>query len=172
MGQPNSIEREFVAQATFRMEENLRMVTTCLDCIPGDLIWKKPNVVSNSVGNLILHLCGNIAQYAIASLKGSSDQRDRDREFAAKSGFTKKELLDMLQKTVHGAIDTFKTIESGEFLRKRKVQGFELSGIGNMVHVVEHFSYYTGQIALWTKPLDKKSLGFWEGIDLNRKNEQ
>ena len=57
-----------------------------------------------------------------------------------------------------------------ELLRSRTVQGFQLSGIGIVVHVTEHYSYHTGQIAFWTKQLKNKDLGFWEGKDLNAHN--
>ena len=46
-----------------------------------------------------------------------------------------------------------------------------LPAIGRMLHVVELYSYHTGQIALWTKMLTEKDLGFYEDFDLNQKNE-
>ena len=53
----------------------------------------------------------------------------------------------------------------------RSVQGFNFSGIGILVHVVEHLSYHTGQIAFYTKQLKNEQLGFYGDIDLNVKNE-
>ena len=50
------------------------------------------------------------------------------------------------------------------------VQGFQLSGIGIVVHVVEHYSYHTGQISFWTKQLKNKDLRFYAGLDLNVQN--
>nr|WP_298998713.1 DinB family protein [uncultured Allomuricauda sp.] len=171
MGFHKDFEKEFILQAGYRMDESLRMVKKCLDQLSDDLIWKKPNAVTNSIGNLIIHLCGNITQYGIASLQGLEDDRNRDLEFETVSGFTKNELLDKLKSTVEKAKQSFVDADSQELLRKRKVQGFEFSGIGNIVHVVEHFSYHTGQIALWTKLLNNKDLGFYDGFDLNIKNE-
>ena len=51
------------------------------------------------------------------------------------------------------------------------VQGFNFSGVGNIIHVTEHLSYHTGQIALWTKILKNKDLAFYGGVNLNAKNE-
>ncbi len=163
---------EFIAQSKYRMDESLRMVKKCLSQLSEDVIWQKPNSVTNSIGNLILHLCGNITQYGIASLQGLSDNRNRDDEFEKLSGYSKEELFDKLENTVLRAKRSFSTTNTKDLLKKRKVQGFEFSGIGNIVHVVEHFSYHTGQIALWTKILNNKDLGFYDGFDLNLKNEQ
>ncbi|WP_435625613.1 DinB family protein [Flagellimonas sp.] len=163
---------EFVNQANYRMDESLRMVKKCFDQLSEELIWKKPNSVANSIGNLILHLCGNITQYGIASLQGLDDERNRDEEFETVSGYTKSELLQKLEQTVELAKTSFNKVSTEELLKPRKVQGFEFSGIGNVVHVVEHFSYHTGQIALWTKLLNNQDLGFYDGFDLNIKNEK
>ena len=50
------------------------------------------------------------------------------------------------------------------------MQGFELSGVGVVMHAVEHFSYHTGQIAFWVKQLTQEDLGFYDGMNLNTKN--
>jgi len=52
----------------------------------------------------------------------------------------------------------------------RSVQGFSFSGVGVIIHAVEHYSYHTGQIAFWVKQLKEKDLGFYNGTDLNIKN--
>ncbi|MEX0316144.1 MAG: DinB family protein, partial [Allomuricauda sp.] len=138
------------------------MIKICLDKLDEAVIWQKPNASTNSIGNLILHLCGNITQYGIASLEGLEDSRNRDKEFETLSGFSKQELFQKLQETVKKAKASFSNTSEAELVRKREVQGFEFSGIGNIVHVVEHFSYHTGQIALWTKILNDADLGFYD----------
>lgn len=134
-------------------------------------IWKRPNNASNSVGNLILHLCGNITQYIISSLGGEEDKRERDKEFSANGGYPKSELIDKLKLTVENAITIIQNMDADGLLRKRYVQGFQISGMGNIIHVTEHYSYHTGQIIFWIKLLRSKDLNFYEGIDLNKKNQ-
>jgi uncharacterized damage-inducible protein DinB len=158
---------ELKAQIILRMEENTPRVERCLAELSEAEIWHRPNAASNSVGNLILHLCGNIRQYAIASLGNKQDARVRDAEFAAREGFTKAELLEKLQNTVAEALETLRKAPDAEMMRVRAVQGFEMSGVGIAVHVCEHYSYHTGQIAFWVKLLKDKDLGFYAGIDLN-----
>jgi len=165
------IAREFKEQITYRWDESIRMITISFDQLSEEDVWKRFNESSNSIGNLILHLCGNISQYAIASLGNLDDNRDRDAEFNARNGFAKKQLLMKLIETVEKAKQVVMDCSYNQLMTKRSVQGFTFSGIGIAVHVTEHLSYHTGQIAFWTKQLKNKDLGFYDGMDLNIKNE-
>ncbi len=146
-------------------------IFTCLKELEEAETWKRPNQNSNSVGNIILHLCGNIRQYAISSLGQIEDIRERDKEFSADGGYSKSELLKKLTDTVEQAKNIIKNSSEAELLRKRQVQGFTHSGVGIIVHVTEHYSYHTGQIIFWIKLLKDKDLEFYKDIDLNVKNE-
>ncbi|TCI94844.1 DinB family protein [Tenacibaculum sp. M341] len=163
--------KEFKEQIVYRLNESTRMIKISFQKLEEEDIWKKINDSSNSIGNLIIHLCGNITQYAIASLGKTEDQRNRDYEFEVTSGFTKEELLSKLEITVEKAKSIILSTSEEEYMRKRSVQGFEFSGIGIAIHVTEHYSYHTGQIAFWTKQIKNKSLGFYDGIDLTIKNK-
>ena len=163
--------KEFIDQSITRIDENTQKLVTCLDELEEAETWKRPNQHSNSVGNIILHLCGNMRQYAISSLGNIKDTRERDKEFSADGGYSKSELLKKLSDTVEQAKNIIKNISEAELLRKRQVQGFTHSGIGIIVHVTEHYSYHTGQIIFWTKLLKDKDLGFYANINLNAKNE-
>ncbi|WP_299709015.1 DinB family protein [uncultured Tenacibaculum sp.] len=163
---------EFKEQIIFRLDESSRMNMKSLALISEEDVWKRFNQSSNSIGNLILHLCGNITQYAIASLGNKEDQRNRDLEFSTEEGYTKAELLSKLSATVQEAKRIILETSQEEYLRKREVQGFNFSGIGIVIHVTEHYSYHTGQIAFWIKQLKNKDLGFYDGIDLTVKNKQ
>ncbi len=163
---------EFVQNALYRLDESTRMNTIALAQLTDADIWQRPNESLNSIGNLILHLCGNITQYVIASLGETDDHRDRDAEFAAQSGSSKEELLLKLTATVEEAKRVINDASLDQFIRKREVQGFYFSGIGVVMHAVEHYSYHTGQIAFWVKQMKNKDLGFYAGIDLKIKNKE
>ena len=167
----NDFAREFIEQSAYRLDESSRMIRKCFEELREEDIWSRPNPASNSIGNLILHLCGNITQYAIAALRHIDDQRDRDAEFAARHGSDKTSLLNKLLETVEGAKRVIRQLDEQDLLHVRSVQGFRLSGTGIILHVVEHYSYHTGQIAFWTKIIKEKDLGFYDGLDLNQKNE-
>ncbi len=165
-------KEEFIKNACFRMDESLRMIKISLGKVSEDQVWQKPNGLLNSIGNLILHLCGNMTQYGTASLQEIEDQRNRDLEFSAEGGLTKTQLLEKLLATVQQVKSAFQSVSLERLLKKKHVQGFEFSGIGNIVHVVEHFSYHTGQIAFWVKQLKNEPLGFYEGVDLSALNDE
>ena len=174
MNQPFSMQtlsKEFTEQSVCRMEENVLRIVKCFSELTEEEIWKKPNTQSNSIGNLVLHLCGNITQYIISSMGGNEDHRKRDLEFSTKGGITKQQLIDKLSKVVDQSIAIINKASDSELIRTRKVQAYQLSGVGIIIHVVEHFSYHTGQITFWTKYLKNKDLGFYDGLDLNKKNE-
>ena len=164
-------KKEFIDQLIHRIDENTKRLRTCLDDLDESETWKRPNENSNSIGNLMLHLCGNIRQYAISSLGSIPDVRERDKEFSAEGGYSKRELVDRLISTIDQAKEIMRNASSTELLRKRKVQGYSYSGIGIVIHITEHYSYHTGQIIFWTKFLKNKDLAFYAGVDLNAKNE-
>ncbi|MFK7770775.1 MAG: DinB family protein [Saprospiraceae bacterium] len=165
------ISKEFTQQSIYYFSLNLPRIEKCLQQLSEDQVWKKPNANTNSIGNLILHLCGNITQYAHSSLGNEKDTRNRDVEFSAEGGFSKKELREKITAVTEKAIQVMENISDDELLRKRNVQGFNYSGISIIIHITEHFSYHVGQIAFFTKLMCDKDLGFYEDYDLNILNE-
>ncbi|CAM4416601.1 DinB family protein [Zobellia nedashkovskayae] len=163
-------KEEFVQNALYRIDESTRMNRISVTQLSEEELWKRPNESLNSIGNLILHLCGNITQYVISSLGENEDKRDRDLEFSAKEIYSKEELVEKLTETVEIAKRIINDASVEQLVRKRKVQGFYFSGIGVVLHAVEHYSYHTGQIAFYTKQLKNQDLGFYKGTDLNLKN--
>ena len=165
------IIEELKQNALYRIDESTRMIKKSLTDVSEEELWQKPNASLNSIANLILHLCGNISQYAISSLGENEDTRNRDVEFAATNGYTKEELLKKLDDVLDSAKRIIFDASTAQLVQKRSVQGFSFSGIGIILHVVEHYSYHTGQIAFWVKQLKNKDLGFYDGVDLNIKNK-
>ena len=166
----NSVPEEFKEQSIIRMDEYLVKIEKCLDDLEDKDIWLRPNEASNSIGNQILHLCGNITQYIIAGFGFEKDLRDRDREFHVRGGMSKSELFGRLFGVVQRAKKVIGDLEPDTLQKIRSVQGFNLSGIGIVIHVVEHFSYHTGQIVFWTKLMKNLDLGFYRDLNLNQKN--
>lgn len=165
------IANEFIQRSVQQLQENTPKIKKCLDELTEEEVWKKPNASSNSVGNQLLHLSGNITQWILSSLGNTPDNRERDLEFSTEGGLTKKELFDMLESTVAKAVEVIQNLTGDELLQLRSVQGYETSGVGIIIHVVEHYSYHTGQIIFWTKLLKDKDLAFYAGVDLNRRGE-
>jgi len=162
---------EFKQNAIFRLEEGQRMLHLAFAKVGEDSLWKLPVKNGMALGNQLLHVCGNMTQYVLASLGQEADQRQRDSEFSTTEGCSKAELLQQLDVTVSRAIKTIQTTSPSEYLRVRKVQGFEFSGVGVVLHAVEHFSYHVGQVAFWVKQLTEVDLGFYDHHDLTQIND-
>ena len=49
-------------------EESVPRLKKCLDELTEEEVWKRPNEYSNSMGNLVLHLCGNVRQWIVSGV--------------------------------------------------------------------------------------------------------
>jgi uncharacterized damage-inducible protein DinB len=171
MSNEEKLVAELVNNSLYRMDESTRMIQKSLTEISEDELWLKPNESLNSIANLMLHLCGNITQYIISSLGESEDSRNRALEFETDNSGNKAVILSKLEDTVDAAKRVIFDSTLDQLLEVRSVQGFSFSGVGVIIHAVEHYSYHTGQIAFWVKQLKNKDLGFYDGIDLKIHNK-
>ena len=126
-------------------------IAHCLKLLSEEEIWWRPNSASNSVGNLVLHLQGNVRQWIICGLGGEGDRRDRDREFAETGPISRGKLLAGLRKTVKEAEDVLGTLTTSGLQRLNSIQGFNVTGLQAVCHVAEHFAFHAGQIIFVTK---------------------
>lgn len=166
-----TFEEDFKEQIVFRIQENSSRIEKCLSLLSEEEVWLQSGPETNSIANLILHLCGNIGQYIISSLGEKKDFRHRELEFSSRKGFTKNELYEKMETTCSAAIKVINGSSMEKLQKVRSVQGFKMTGLAACIHVAEHYSYHTGQIALLTKLFSKKDLGFYADFDLDLKNE-
>ncbi len=139
--------------------EKIRRATAVLD---DDGIWWRPAAGTNSAGNLMLHLCGNLSLWIGEGIGGEACARDRAGEFAAAGGATGEELRDRLAAVVGRSREILEARDGEPLDRRLEIQGYETDVLGAVFHAVEHMSYHTGQI-LW---LVKARLGEGHGIEL------
>lgn len=165
------MQQEFIDQSIFRLEEALPRIVQCLNELTEAQIWQRPNDNSNSVGNLVMHLCGNVRQYIISNFGTQPDTRTRDVEFAMRDGYDRQQLIVKITDTIAESVKLIGGLSEADLMQVRSVQGFEQTGINSIIHVVEHFSYHTGQIAFWTKFLRDVDLKFYGDIDINVLND-
>jgi uncharacterized damage-inducible protein DinB len=162
--------RALIAECRRRLfTESLPRIRQCLGELTVEEIWARPNVHTNSVGSLILHLAGNVRQWILAGLGGAPDIRERQSEFDAPGPMPTAELLGRLEAVMSEVSAVLDRLDPASLLVPRRVQGFTESGLSILVHVVEHFSYHTGQIAYIVKARKDVDLGFYRGTNLNAK---
>jgi uncharacterized damage-inducible protein DinB len=158
---PSDLVGQFVAQARHSLSEhNLPRVVECLKRLSEEDTWWRPHSTSNSVGNLTLHLSGNVRQWIIAGLGGEADRRERDKEFAERGPLPRRALVIRLRRAVVEAARVLEGLGTYELIRFYSIQGFEVTGLEAVAHVVEHFAYHTGQIIFITKLRLGEELGF------------
>lgn len=164
---PEDITVELVRDVKYRLlEECMPRIKLCLDKLPEEQVWWRPNNTSNSIGNLVLHLAGNVRQWIMNGIAGKPDTRKRQQEFDEEGPLPKDVIWERLKTVMLEVVPVLDGITPEQLVQKRPVQVYEESVISILVHVTEHFSYHTGQIAWITKMLTDKDLGFYKGIDL------
>lgn len=161
---------EFKKQAIYRISESVRMLEISLQKVDREFCWQQVNKNTNSIGTLLVHLEGNIRQYILSGLGGQADIRNRESEFGNSNRPEVSVVWEKLSATISEARETINSCSREQFLTYKEVQGFSLSGLGIVLHVVEHLSYHTGQVAHMVKARSGQDLGFYEGIDLNTRN--
>jgi len=128
-------------------------------------LWWRPNDASNSIGNLLLHLNGNVRQWLVTSFNKQADRRNRPEEFAEKAGGPASALLAKLGATLAEAEEVLSRLSETDLLAPMDIQGYHVTALGAVYHVVEHFSMHYGQIVYITKALQGKDLGFYRELD-------
>ncbi|SPE19811.1 conserved hypothetical protein [Candidatus Sulfotelmatomonas gaucii] len=137
----------------------------CVAPLTPEQLWWRPNPASNSIGNLLLHLNGNVRQWLVASFNKDEDKRDRPAEFAAKEGAIAAELLAKLSATLDAAAAVLDRLTVAELLAPYEIQGYHVRGLDAVYQVVEHFGLHYGQIAYITKSLTGRDLGFHKELN-------
>jgi uncharacterized damage-inducible protein DinB len=141
-------------------KQNLPLIVKCLQQLSEKEIWWRPNSASNSAGNLVLHLCGNVRQWIIAGLGGVEFKRERDREFAERGPIPRQVLITQLRQTVRDACRVLAHLSDYSLSEKLDIQGYHVTGLYAAFHVAEHFGYHTGQIIYITKLKRAQDLRF------------
>ena len=143
------------------LEEYLPRIERCLDELTPDDLWWRAHETDNSVGNLILHLNGNVRQWIIGGLGGSTNERDRDLEFNQREHIPASELRPMLRATMEEAAQVIEQFDPARLLEIRHIQKYDVTCLDALSHVVEHFAQHLGQIIYVTKLRRAKDLRFW-----------
>ena len=156
--------RLFLECSIRRLSELTPRIETCLGKLTPEQVWARGGENENAIGNLVLHLCGNLRQWIVCGVGGLADTRDRDAEFAARGGASTAELGAHLRETVDAATAVIAALAPERLVAPLVVQGYSVSVLEAVYHVVEHFSMHTGQILFATKMLTGTDLGFYRHL--------
>ena len=162
----DEIGQSFIACArAYFAEDYLPKIERCLELLTDEQIWWRANPQSNCIGNLLLHLSGNVRQWIVCGVGGAPDERDRDAEFAQRDVIPRDELLARLKQTLSEADAALAKFDADKLLEGYLIQGCEVTALAAIFHVVEHFSMHTGQIIMMSKTFAAVDLGFYDFTD-------
>ena len=158
----DDIARAFVDKSrSLLTSDYVPKIERCLDRLTDADIWWRPNEASNSIGNLILHLCGNMTMWIVGGVGVLPFERNRQLEFDERRPIPGHELRTRLKITVQQADTVLNGIGAAELLSRRKIQGYDVTVLEAIYHVVEHFGMHTGQIIMLSKARVGQDLTLW-----------
>src|SRR5688572_4436535 len=99
-----TLEADFLTTAADKLAENLDRIEACLTELPPHSLWARDSENENAVGNLLLHLEGNVRQWILSGIGDGPDERDRPSEFSARTGASASVLFSTLRGTVGEAL--------------------------------------------------------------------
>ncbi len=143
------------------LHEYLPRIQRCLQEMTEEDVWWRAHATDNSIGNLILHLNGNVRQWIIVGLGGANDTRDRAKEFSERGSISKEELWKKLESTLHEADGVLERFDTSKLLEVRHIQKYDVTALEAVSHVGEHFAQHLGQIIYITKMRKGVDLKFY-----------
>ena len=159
----NEVTEAFIIKARSLLKEDcLPKIERCVERLSDSEVWWRANPESNSIGNLLLHLAGNVRQWIVSGVGRGKDSRVRQLEFDERSLIPRAELLAHLKRTLDEADGVLAGLDPSVILEPREIQGHNVTVLEAIFHVAEHFAMHTGQIILITKMLKAEDLGFYD----------
>lgn len=141
----------FLAEAKQTLLGSFTRIEHCVNQLSEEDVWWRPHEKMNAVGNLLLHLCGNVKQWIIAGVGGSPDQRQRQKEFDHRDPIPKAELLSRLKQVIDEAVAVIDRQTTESLLQRRFIQQYNTTGITGVFHSSSHFEGHTQEIIYITR---------------------
>jgi len=156
-----TIEADFLKCSSEKLAELCGRIESCLGKLTPEQIWMRGSENQNAIGNLVLHLNGNVRQWILSGVGGAPDARIREEEFAARGGMDAEALRKLLRNTVDAALVVIRTLPPERLAERTTIQGYDVTILKAILHVTEHFSGHTAQIIFITKMVTGQDLGFY-----------
>jgi len=156
-----TVETEFLRFSAEKLDQLCGRIEDCLGRLSYEQIWTRGSDAENAVGNLVLHLCGNVTQWIGSGIAGRPDHRQRDAEFSARGDVQPVELASRIRAVVNDASAVIRALDPARLTERILPQNYDVTVLEAIYHVVEHFSMHTGQILFATKLLTRQDLGYY-----------
>jgi hypothetical protein len=137
--------------AAHELESALNRIKNCLTQLNDEQVWRRSQASLNSIGNLVLHLCGNLRQWIVSGLASASDVRNRPAEFAERGPIPKEELMRSHEGVVQEAKRILAAVDARQLAGVRRLQGFDVTGVAAIFDSVPQFRGHTQEIVHMTR---------------------
>jgi hypothetical protein len=156
-----TLERQFIDFSIQKLQQYAGEIDKCLSKLSQQQVWARGGKNQNAIGNLVLHLCGNVRQRT-AAVARREHVRTRDQEFSADGGMSAGELENHLRSTVDEAVSQMRDLSAADLARRVQVGEFNQSVLESIYHMEVHFALHSGQIFFATKLATGEDLGFYK----------
>jgi uncharacterized damage-inducible protein DinB len=131
-----------------------------IDPLSEEQIWTKPYPYGNSIGNLLLHLTGNLSYYIGTEIGATGYVRNRPLEFAETSRIAKNELLKRFDKAIAVVVAVLQKQSESDWSAAYAGKGMDEADnrFSAFLHCAAHIYHHTGQIMYLIKELEKQLL--------------
>lgn len=167
-----NLDKLFLDFSIRKLEGLTSRIEDCLGKLTEEQVWAREGENQNAVGNLVMHLSGNVGQWIVSGIGGAPDLRDRDHEFAAKGGISRAALSGQLRANVKEAARVLSQVPPSRLTESLRIQGYDATVLEAIYHVVEHFSQHAGQIFYATKLFTDQDLGYYRHLSRPSHNEK
>lgn len=120
------------------------------------VIWKVQEGITNSAGNLCLHLVGNLNGFIGSELGNSGYVRQRDLEFSLKN-IPREELIEKIEAAITVVTQVVEQLTDEQLISEYSLLVFKEKTTTQyfLVHLAMHLTYHLGQINYHRRLLDK-----------------
>ena len=145
------ISEEFSRLSVDLLDQSTVKINHCLGQLSDDQIWWRPQPSMNSIGNLLIHLAGNLKQWGVVPFTLADDHRDRESEFQSEVRREVDDLVQELESLVGAAKDQWQYLSASQLSKTINIQGFGVSRLQAISHASSHFVGHTHQIIQLTR---------------------
>jgi hypothetical protein len=146
-----TVGRAYIGVARRHLADRTGRIKHCVGQLDDGQVWWRPHESMNSVGNILLHVCGNLRQWVVAGVAGAPDTRDRPAEFAERGPIPKSELVRRLEAVVTEADAALAALDETRLLEPRRVQGFDETVMSAIWESLTHLSGHTQEVVYVTR---------------------
>lgn len=146
---------EFLSEARNQLAAGRKLITHCVAQLTDDQVWRRERDDLNSIGNLLLHLAGNLVQRFGSGINGDPDHRDRPREFTERTMIPRAELMSRLDGAMDAADEILKNFNPAKLNEPRLYATFagkvDVSVLAVVFRTLAHLNGHAQEILYMTR---------------------